>query len=192
MEEIAEEEPMDAPDADEDVLVREFLERVPAGRSYEATVETVSMASVRRRRLRWPDLSRPDPPPPPEPEAFPLAPPADAAFPRGPVAEVLPPIDTPPPPPPVDVAVAPAFPVTGGPGSGLERPVRAAAAPAFPLDTPPPPPAPFGLDVPGGITASTLSLSLPETEAGLLLEQRLLAPGEPLSLSLRYRARPQR
>ncbi len=192
MEEIAEEEPMDAPDADEDVLVREFLERVPAGRSYEATVETVSMASVRRRRLRWPDLSRPDPPPPPEPEAFPLAPPADAAFPRGPVAEVLPPIDTPPPPPSVDVAVAPAFPVTGGPGSGLERPVRAAAAPAFPLDTPPPPPAPFGLDVPGGITASTLSLSLPETEAGLLLEQRLLAPGEPLSLSLRYRARPQR
>jgi len=80
--------------------------------------------------------------------------------------------------PPVDSASpAPAFPQGGG-GSG-----------ALPVRPPPPPPAPFGLDVPAGVTASTLSLSLPDTGAGLLLEQRLLPSDEPLRLTLTYRQR---
>jgi len=68
-------------------------------------------------------------------------------------------------------------------------PQAAGVSGSWPVRPPPPPPAPFGLDVPVGVTASTLSLALPDTGAGLLLEQRLLPPDEPLRLTLTYRQR---
>lgn len=186
------------------VLTKEHLSRVPAGRSYQAAVQVQSESVERRRRLRirWPDLSRAKKPPPPEPETFPTGARPDEAFPEdGPSPARFPtyyrlnpppPVDAGPPPVPVAPQAPAAFPFVGAPVGHDSVPLAPRPGPAFPQKPPPPPAASFGLDVPGGITASTLSLSLPETEAGLLLEQRLLAPGEPLTLSLRYRARPRK
>ena len=47
----------------------------------------------------------------------------------------------------------------------------------------------YDMPVPDGIDASTLSLSLPETGAGLLLEQRLVPADQPLTIEMRYRSR---
>jgi tetratricopeptide (TPR) repeat protein len=163
---------------------------------------SLSIASVERRR--WPvrDLTRaielgargkasrdPDLPPPPA-EAFPSADPAPPALPvaRGPRPVRAHPTAAAAPPAFPQVPGSAVSPAPTSPGAlGPRFPRTPAAAAAWPTRPPPPPPAPFGLDVPDGITASTLSLSLPETGTGLLLEQRLLPPDEPLRLTLKYR-----
>ena len=155
------------------VLTQDFLERVPAGRSYQTVVQMApGVASSRRRARQAPTSPSPPPPPPPPPETFP----------QGPVAAD---------PHPTAGQPLPSHPAHAG--SGLTHPRRGwVAAPAWPQRPPPPPAAAWGLEVPTHVEASTLSLSLPETGTGLRVEQRLVPAGEPLSLDLSYRFRSRR
>lgn len=172
------------------------LRNVPMGRSYQ---EAVQLATGVGGRWRDDDRDsrdsraaerRPEPPAArfpvdlPAAAARPLDAPPPGAFPVDRTARTGPPVHAPPPAVPVRAPLDTTVPVRG---PVPPPPVRAAAAPALPRRPAPPPPAPFGLDIPETVVASTLSLSLPEGGARLLLEQRVIPPGEPLRVELRYR-----
>jgi hypothetical protein len=162
----------------------------------EYRTATLSMSGTTRRSVRWPSwgFRSKDRSPPAPPAQFPMddavllpsLPAGGPPIPAFPMTAAVPLPSLPGAGQPV-----PAFPVVASVHTAA-YPRKATADPSFPLRPPPPPAAEFGLDIPQGIDASTLSLSIPETGTGLLLEQRLLPPDEPLSLTLRYRRRTRR
>ena len=183
------------------VITREQLERIPSGRSYQSSVEVAAgtTASVSGHARR--NGMQPRPPSQDSvedvPAAFPVRNGPAEAFPVDGRPVLTPPLDAPSPParrvgpgpegpafPTASGADKPAFPVHQG---AMAAPRRAQPASAWPRRPAPPPAAAFGLDVPKTISASTLSLSLPEGGARLLLEQRVVPADEPLQLDLRYR-----
>jgi hypothetical protein len=170
------------------------LRNIPMGRSYQEAVTLAAGVGG-----RWRDAHRPardqrpqaaEPPPARFPVDLPAAParpvhaPPGGAFPVDTTVLTGPPVHAPPAADPVRPVVDTTVPVRA---PAAPPPVRAAAPPALPRRPAPPPPAPFGLDIPDKVVASTLSLSLPEGGARLLLEQRVIPPGEPLRVELRYR-----
>lgn len=91
-------------------------------------------------------------------------------------------------PHPTDALPQPAYP-QGRTPRGRPHPAGPPPEGGFPQRAAPPPAADWGLDIPTNVVASTLSLSLPETGTGLLVEQRLVPSGEPLTLDLTYKTR---
>ncbi len=142
------------------VLTQDTLQHIPAGRSYQSVIQASAGVSAYFQQGSL-QVTRPPGPPPPHRRRR-----------RRPF-----PFATPSPRPPSTWT------------SPLDPPRRPAVAPAHPLRPPAPTATAWGLDIPAAIEASTLSLSMPETGSGLLLEQRLVPADEALELDLRYRTR---